>query len=111
MNRERILKVADFLEALPPERFDPDFWFKYQGPSIPNERTYVRDHPCGTAACIGGWTEILFDPEGNGDAEDLLGLTTEQADALFFDIVEHDPSPAQAAAVLRRLAETGEVVW
>lgn len=135
MNTERILRLANFIESLPDERLDMCFWAKdASGDENLEQSTETILHNCGTAACIGGWTEALFNPgrstflgtRGLWDespaavvptdsAGDLLGLTVAQAHDLFmpphtsgaWDCI----TPAIAGATLRRLAETGQVEW
>lgn len=79
-------------------------------------------HWCGTACCIAGWTNILIPDHGQEStdaheffsAERKLGLERHQALALFspaLDIPYSEVSPREAAEVLIRLAETGEVDW
>lgn len=48
----RLLKLADFLDALPPARFDYGVWVRsdWQGSS---------DLSCGTAACALGWATTI----------------------------------------------------
>jgi hypothetical protein len=45
MNRERLLRLADFLVGLSPERFDLAYWY--------------REKPCGTVACAIGWATTI----------------------------------------------------
>jgi hypothetical protein len=121
MNKERVLALAELIEKQPhvgkeeetTEGFDMAQWF----------------HPCGTPACIAGWTlalkygdwtPALQDKRGAGgveaDAADYLGLEGTQSAQLFF--VGHeaekslaDVTPQDAAKLLRHFAETGKVDW
>lgn len=90
MNRERLAILRDLLASLPDERFDIAHVFT--APSGENMDTYdkapaeiVKD--CGTAACIAGWTGVLFDPEQTNWDSDVagiaLGLTNLQERELF----------------------------
>ncbi len=108
MNKEAIIKHAEFLEALPREKFDMDTWAD----------------SCGTVACIGGWLVIQ---SGRGTAEEIedgevgvistgaevFDISRDKALELFvpFGQQPFSTSPAQAAKVLRHLAETGTVDW
>lgn len=104
MNVENIKKVRDHIAGLPPERFS------------------MREWDCGTAACLGGWTERFF----VGDEEyltvasimDCLGISPSEAEDLFHPgrfmtetFNPYDATPAQAVRVLDHLLETGEVDW
>lgn len=132
MNKKRILKLADVIETEAGQHglgFNMDTYLN----SVDKD---ISGHNCGTVACIAGWTTFLFDPRGRlrsparaskdaiaannsstrtGDfhntAGDILGLTEIEANELFLPSAFDDPTPAQAAKVLRHLAETGEVEW
>lgn len=54
MNTERLLRLAAFLEELPPKRFDFDSWVgaTWQGKA---------DLSCGTTACAIGWASTMPD--------------------------------------------------
>ena len=115
MNTERIIELADHVEKLehvhstPPlsmfgKAFDMGIW-KFR---------------CGAPACTAGHTVYLWAWNDDFDnlaiecqARVLLDLDVETADELFTppDICSDDVTPAMAAAVLRNLALTGEVVW
>jgi hypothetical protein len=75
---------------------------------------------CETTGCIAGHAVLLFAPYDGIDtveerARDFLGLSHAQADALFIptDAFENwgGITNIDAANVVERLAETGEVVW
>ena len=113
MNTENILKLAEYIEGLEPKEYD---------------QRYV-DHPtgphCGTPACIAGHAAYLsgmsiYPGAGMFEAKAWLRLSSFQADCLFDSMpfgpfgTEPDisaPTPQDAAATLRHLAETGEVDW
>lgn len=131
MNKERILQLADAIEregALP----EPDLGFNMNyfmseiikadadewGP-IRGDFAY---RPCGTVGCIAGHTAHLAGITGGfWAAAEWLGLSYVGSDGaeLFFPggvsgirvFRWSDITPAHAAAVLRRLAETGKVEW
>lgn len=52
MNKERLLKLASFLDTLPPERFDIQHWVRYDWGGKP-------DLSCGTSACALGWATTI----------------------------------------------------
>lgn len=133
MNTERILLLADFIESLPDERLDMRYWASDpEGEEDLGQPTCTILHNCGTAACLGGYTEALFnptrtsfcgtrglwspeDPLPSDSAGTLLGLTVAQAHNLFMPPHANGAwdciTPAIAADTLRRLAETGQVEW
>jgi len=113
MNTENILKLVDAIEA---------------GDSSPQglgfDMSTFRDN-CGTTACIAGWNMFLFEPktwakghssnsEYNKAGQEHLGIDLAQCDELFLPLTElkyEDITPADAATVLRNLAQTGRVEW
>lgn len=108
MNIERLKAVRDAI-LNPPEGYGLDM-----------EQFVAVKHSCGTAFCIGGWALHLAgnspeavlqmaDPEGA--AMELLGLDRGQTDALFYPLCNWKVTPAQAAATIDRLIETGQVDW
>lgn len=130
MNTENILKLAAFLEALPPENFDMNYWFFDHGTRSQlraGQGRFDREvfSPeaavgCGICACIGGWTEIVF-PRSDGvehltAVREALDLKLGQTSALCYPDFRPENGPAKAAPdraarVLRHLAATGEVDW
>lgn len=52
MNKERLLKLAAFLETVPPERFDYNTWAGEDWQGKP-------DLSCGTTACAFGWATAI----------------------------------------------------
>jgi len=94
MNKERLLELADVIERAPVESFDMDDWLRLN-----------VNAPCGTAACIAGHTCLHFVAGYDNRfevakargvsigvlfssieiaARDVLELTDEEADRLFF---------------------------
>jgi len=122
MNREMILKVADAIEAAAKPEAKPTLGFN-MGDWVSNRHYDVSGHFCGTTACIAGWTLAVSGQELSAEdsaqylgirneAEAILGLSCDKAEDLFVNYPDFsDPTPSQAAAVLRHLAETGEVNW
>lgn len=77
-------------------------------------------HNCGTPCCIAGWACAEKIEAGESIASHYvtaavsLGLSLSKATSLFeppFHLDWDSISPAHAAAVLRNLADTGEVDW
>lgn len=58
MNKEKLLKLADFLDTVPANRFDFGVWTSHDW----NPET----HSCGTTACALGWAASMpeFQAEG-----------------------------------------------
>ena len=126
VNVENILRVADAIEKheIPWLGFNMGDWFnRING-------TDYSNHGCKTVACIGGWANVLQIstaeddysrekslPESIWDTElarEWLGLSEEQAKALFYPAGYIDPliySLPRAVAALRHLVATGEVNW
>ena len=129
MNKARILELADKIDGLPSLSWD-DSDRLYRGRHAFNMGS--AKHDCGTPACIAGWAAHMYcGGETRGewdddldDAEEALGLTHDQGTELFVPVVKSvahyraknpgDPgfvTSEHAAAVLRNLAETGEIDW
>ena len=127
MNKERILQLADVIEregALP----EPELGFnmlycrvKTNDDDGSLERDFAN-RPCGTVGCIAGHALRLAGINGGFTAAaEWLGLSYigGEGEELFFpgdvsgiNISRWDEiTPAHAAAVLRRLVETGKVEW
>lgn len=73
---DRVIQLRDFLETLPPERFNMGSWGKV------NHAT----HTCDTPACIRGWAEALFSTVGEMTVREvgtLIGLDDQQSADLF----------------------------
>ena len=100
-------KLALFLEDLPSERFNIEYWFSSVMNEMATDELDLND--CGTAGCIAGWALCLrnngyvaaiddyYEDESDHDdvdavmlenvrdeAADWLGLTNHQADRLFY---------------------------
>ena len=139
MNTERVLALADHIETVPQANspittqtqpgavvFDMGDWLSYEG-------LLDDGPPCGAVGCIAGLCYArncnetrIEQPLGKGIGEwarQYLGLSNEQADALFIPraIIPANldkVTPADAARALRRAAEahtaTGtfdETIW
>lgn len=115
-HRGRLLKLASFLEKLPPESFNIKNWVT----KMPDE------NGCGTVACAIGWCPVVFPRSGiryeksrystsdivrfqNRDlipvfgAEDFFGLNYEEVVSLFFQMGYNKPNPLaqEVAAKIR----------
>lgn len=113
MNMDKLLKLADFLETVPPERFDIFNWAS-EG---------FSESKCDTAACAAGWACVLFEEEGlrligyitlyPSFKEDryefalmnFFGLTYNQAQNIFFSSSYiSTPGPKDVAQRIRETA-------
>lgn len=118
MNVERMLYLADQLDR----PTDPKLKLVHFDMSDFSTKTdeVGKALNCGTTACIGGHACLLFgDPHsviGETEAQKLLGLTTSQANTLFYntdDYIIHQTwtrpfgsiTPAEAAAAIRKMVE------
>jgi len=136
MNKERLLKLADTVEkgyykfngiqaALVMstwfENYSMDTAFKIPEHYPERKDLQVEDaFKCNSMACIAGFACLLFDYENASTrrhynheavAAELLGLEAENASDLFCDYTSPNVTGADAAVVIRRLVETGEVDW
>jgi hypothetical protein len=137
MNKTRMLELADAIEAAPPHKFDMEsFVGKYKIDKAGRRRRLddvvrvkdtlgaLRSLSCGTSACIAGWAIHLHPRAGlsaayrpsalggtyydvQAHAQAVLGLTDDEADALFHRRMSQ--TNVQAAAFLRRCVELGTV--
>lgn len=134
MNKQRLLELADWLgKGAKHEhvRFNMSTFmtFKLKDWYAP----ITKDNICGTVCCIAGCAVQFFAPENCADltnqelcrpnlvdykgiAARVLGLGTEQAEALFFPdrqlISDYSQiTPQWAAKVIRHMVETGHVDW
>lgn len=121
MNKRRLVKLAEWLEAGAPEK---------KGVAGFDMSSYVEVRKCGTVCCLAGAAQCFFDPKHTvknlnkwwpdwdwSEAAELLGLDPTTADALFHPDQISDTmcwehiKPKQAARVVRHLIETGKVDW
>ena len=115
MNKERLLLLAEHLEKPETaEHFDLSYYF-YR--ASPHEDVGTSIHLCGTTACVAGHAIALFSPEYKPTPQSafwaavrVLDLEEETACNLFLNW-DDNYSAAEAARVVRHLAETGEVRW
>lgn len=75
MQAELLLKVADYLGAIPPERFDMRNWRTWTEEAASSKEAkedpeVMRDenllHNCGTAACAFGWALCMPEVKQTG---------------------------------------------
>lgn len=108
MNKENILKLAEYMDRLPGDAYDQRYIDWTSGPR------------CGTPSCIAGHATYIagqWSPAGPilAKAREWLGLDEKQSNALFTGfprgVVGEYLTPRDAAATLRLLAETGDVRW
>ena len=59
IQRKRLLKLADFLEQLPPQKFDFGV-IVTEGAKPMLEALKAREESCGTVACAIGWMPAVF---------------------------------------------------
>lgn len=84
----KLLRQVRKLIALHPNEFD--------------QRVFEAKRQCGTTRCVAGWVDYLTlgrVTHSDEHAQDELGLTDEEAEALFFDTADAAPGPDQVAAV------------
>jgi hypothetical protein len=89
-NRENVLAVRDTIAAAPDHHFDIANWF------------------CGSAACIGGWCDRVFNDGIERDwphAAANLGIEREQAHRLFFGFDGVDVTKPMALQALTDIAD------
>jgi hypothetical protein len=121
VNRENIKRVRDHIASLPPKRFDMSWWaINRTGAGAALAVPSDLIHDCGTAGCIGGWTEALFPGHGHKGtgsrrAAKILSLSESQRVELFFmtgtGVLMTDVTLDMAVRVLDHLLATGEVKW
>ena len=116
MNEENILKVADAIER----HSIPDLGFNMELLRGAADERYpdLSGHNCGTVACIAGWALAVAGKDGGFEAAaEFFGFKDQEEEEsydfpLFFPGSPHyGTTSSQAVAVLRHLAETGEVDW
>lgn len=135
MNKERMQEVRDFIAGLDPEQVYMEQWCLPRSQveldecavTISTHAALNRDlNECETAACVAGWTTILFKDEakvllsknefhGFSDlARSILGLTWEQATDLFtpdIDNSEQLNNKELVVAVLDNMLVYGKPQW
>ena len=113
MNKAQILETADKIEKMPHIVGNEEAYKKYGPPAVFD----MNSSHCGSAACIGGLVQWEI-KDWDSRIEEAVAIHFEvplyQANAICYpDSPESytEITPQQAADMLRRLAETGEVDW
>ena len=131
MNTDRLLRLADLLETVPPAKFDMRWWL-IDPTDLSKDDVNVDElgEECGTTACAGSWACFLFRDEGLTMASDAEGRMPmyngefgTRALATFFDLTWNGSgdaadagnlfgstprTPQEEAALLREVAVGGE---
>lgn len=121
LTKQRLLKIADAIEAAPADRFDMRTFLSVQGneeldaesPALAKKLTTS----CGTSGCIAGWTVAVFPRAGRPDADRFYDIQDHAARILDLDTDEvadlfhsgWQMNARKAAERLRRAAEEGEI--
>jgi hypothetical protein len=120
----RLIRLADLLEGMPPERFNMDHWMSDRDADGTvlwnlNDMSDAKDMPrfptCGTQACVAGWAAYLWRDEFIKmpaskqivqAACDILGFefTSDWGDEDLFSSSAPWTTPTEAAWELRRRA-------
>jgi hypothetical protein len=108
VNLERLEIIAQWLEHPQPEQ-----------PQFDMQRWAERNIECGTTACIGGFADIMWRPGPFQDTHDVLDITYDIAQELFFPSYNDasvscwdvSKDRAWAARCVRKLMATGKVDW
>ena len=112
MNKENVLKLAEYMKALPDNEYDQRYY---------SHPTHTPGVDCGSPSCVAGHAAFISGRwkspmEGSfAIAGDWLGINWIEAKSLFspkpYGEGDWNPKPQDAAWTLRHLAETGNVVW
>jgi len=122
VNTANLLKLADFLETVPPEDFSLTEWQTNAPKDAIRLGPIVFRAGCGFAGCAVGWAAYsnIFDglrlnreagpvyrgARGISAVENLFGITTRMSEYLFWEVSypNHDPiDPADVSARIRKL--------
>ena len=107
MNKERMMKPADYIEKL--EHVDRKDFGNEHKELTPNQKIVFNmcrwgdPYDCGTVCCIGGSSEQLF----GGYIEDDLDISWDEKEALCYPPIENRwdaITPQSAAQTLRLIA-------
>jgi hypothetical protein len=131
VNKERLLKLADFLERVDPSNFNWNFWASKQCVAKAAAHGDPQRPRCGTTACALGWAGMMpefqalglvTDPKSddvslNGvfgagrAAETFFGLDNYQTSAIFggaFGGSEPSRNPKYVACKIRKMVKEYE---
>lgn len=131
MNKKRLLKLADFLESVPPRKFNLSTWVQ----SMPTQAEGDAEGSCGFAGCAVGWAvhaklfrglsfgEAEIDDEANRPPkyrgfygftaiEILFDIEFDEGCHLFDDAAypNHKATPKQVAKRIRAFASRDGVI-
>jgi hypothetical protein len=104
MNLKHMKELRDFIAKLPPAACDMNTWIFVDGEQVPKKRA----HACGTTACLGGWTELMANPNCNFNetdedgcgrnqdapaikANEYLDLSADEEQTLFYEYPHGEP--------------------
>lgn len=132
LNKRRLNKLADYLDALPARKFDLDHWIASYENGYPREDG--KKYKCGTTACALGHAglipsfrraglktemapnatqgEVTLDglEHGTHAAEIFFDLRSEEADYLFLpEYYGKRQGPKTVAGRIRRLIRDGQL--
>jgi hypothetical protein len=126
--RKRLLKLADFLDALPREKFDFGVITRVDGKPM-REALKAAHERCGTVGCAIGWMPVVFpqlvmwdDDHGvvlKSDpwvldfecAKEVFNLTDYESGRLFMPLASglgRDATPKQVARHIRKFVRAKE---
>lgn len=99
VGKRRLLKLADFLEKLPPQKFNLNNWcvkdYKLSNTNEWDSIIVIRGK-CGSTACALGYCPVVFPKSGFKLSNDLhwtpeyCGLEGTAAAEQFFDLLESE---------------------
>lgn len=110
MNLKNVIKLRDFIRALPPQACDMDTWLYVPVPGTTYATMKRRGFSCGSAGCLGGWTELIANRRVHNErfeqpkisAADYLGLDGGEMHMLFYEYSD-DPPRGWKTWMIRRL--------
>lgn len=125
MNVERVRELATAIRTASLVERDVGFNMSVFNETI--ERADCADmtgHNCGTVACVAGWAALMWAEEELTEDDDYINFLSNTLD-VSFEMAENIATPDvsdgtldysvittdQAADMLERLADTGEVKW
>lgn len=120
-HRQRLEQAAQVVANMDAQ-FNMNWWFDDEGHERTPQPSHELLHSCNTTACLGGTMNALFFP-GREELWQVVGqyvgLDVREANQLFFPegVDRYGNGHLECtdaklgAAVLRHLAQTGEVDW
>lgn len=114
VHRNRLRKLADYLDTVPRKKFDMWNYCKKAGITVLPSDAKKEIGNCGTVACAAGHAAVLFPRVAKRHAyyddfiEEDLGIVGENWDFLFSeDWGLYQPTPKQAAKRIRLFLDKG----